>query len=317
MADAPLTEKRFIELFELLFEKKIAPIRADIKELKGFVSHESSAIEYELQQKIEEYLTEKYPSRKLEPFGIKRMDDPKTDEEITELDAAFIIKPYNTRKDYARLKEHKLPFPSKEKINEDGLIFVLAEAKHYIEKSKIKEKLFQFDRIRTIFLMAKKVVDNKSSVNVSEKFIKTVQHHKFLSDINETILIFGASAWEKRLLIDFTEALDERKQCIEKFIESSGNQKINIYKQICQIEQNWYESNQVPNDPELTDDAIMALDNINGAMSHVKLIKPSGNRFSMSDTRAPSGIIQYSLKGGKTRRKERATSAKIEIDSPK
>ena len=111
--------------------------------------------------------------------------------------------------------------------------------------------------------------------------------------------------------------MDERKQCIEKFIESSGNQKINIYKQICQIEQNWYESNQVPNDPELTDDAIMALDNINGAMSHVKLIKPSGNRFSMSDTRAPSGIIQYSLKGCKTRRKERATSAKIEIDSPK
>ncbi len=317
MSDAPLTEKRFIELFEILFEKKIAPIRADIKELKGFVSHESSAIEYELQQKLEEYLLDKYPHRELSPFKMKRMYDPKTDEEITELDAAFILKPYTTRKDYTRLKEHKLPLPSKEKINKDGSIFILAEAKHYIDKEKIMEKLRQFDKIKTIFSMAKKVVDNQTPIDVSEKFIKTVQHHKFLSEISETMLFFGASAWEKRLLMDFTEALDERKQHIEKFMESSGNEKIHAYKTICEIEKNWYNLDKLPNNPELAENEIMTLNTISGAMSHVKLIKPSGKRFLINEDRVTTGLIQYSLKGGKTRRKERASSIKIESEASK
>lgn len=305
MSDIPLTEKRFIELFSSLFktefEKSIEPIKKDIRDLKGFNDHEAHAIEYELQQYLKDYLQKKYPLKIVcVDKIIKAVNDPYDDHEITELDAPFLLKHSIRRANYSRLKEAKLSFPSKEKIIDEPSIFIIAEAKHYIDYDKVKTKLGQFDEICTVFELAK-----NPPTNVTPTFIKTLQHNKYLTNIGESFLVFGAAYWEKRLLFDLEESLETRKDYIKDFLQESGNNKIELYKKICRIESKWYYPNKQPNRIDLPDDKILALKEINGAMSKVIIIKPSGGRFVVGEQTAdPVGISQYSLQGGKTRRRK-------------
>ena len=321
MSDAPLTEKRFIELFAILFDeafdKKIAPIKADIAELKkdvaelkkdmievkGFISHESKAIEYEIGQILKKYLRDTYPTKTIKQFNMKRLYDPYSGKELTELDAAFILEQYSTQKDYSRLKKYNLPFPSKETTENIGKFFILAEAKHFIDKNKIKQKLKQFEIIIKLFSLAKSVKSNNLVQGISEKFKKLVEYNKYLTEITEYILVFGAAYWEGETLLEFENDIEKRKRYIINFLEATDDKKVDIYKKICDIEKNWYDKENLPNNPVLSDTAILALTNIGGAMSHIKIIKPSGHRFTIVNTNEVAGVTQYPLKGGKTRRK--------------
>jgi hypothetical protein len=330
MADVPLTEKRLLEILddileeklekkleekleeklEKKFKEKLDPIYKELKGLRGFQYYESEAIEYELQEVLETYLIAEYPLMKVERFRIKKLSDPKTQQDITDFDAAFLLQNIKYYPDYSRVKEAGLPTPKTKADYTDTAIFIVAEAKHYIDKDKIKEKLAQFDRIRKIFNLIKHISELPENqrtpkiVGVSSKFINTVNHHKYLANVQQIILFFGAAFWQKNLLKDIKGAVSIYKNLISRFNTAQPEQKLNFYKQICSLENNWYEPGDAPNSSSLSPDAIVKLNTIDGAMNYVNFIEPSGGRYMVvtKKEKVPFGITSIPLQGGKLRK---------------
>lgn len=351
MADIPLTEKRFLELLDIVldkkleekleqkleqkleekleeklekildkkledklekkFEEKLAPIYSSLKALHGFQKHESDAIEYELEEVLETYLKNEYQLMKIERFPMKSIHDPKTQKEITEFDAAFLLQTTKYYPDYSRLKKAGLPIPKTKPQYTDDSIFVLAEAKHYIDTDKIKQKLAQFDRICELFNIIKmisKIPENErkpEDFGVDSKFLKTILHNKYLAHINKTILFFGAAFWKKGLLKDFKNDINIYKNLVTKFNSNNNEKRIHYYREICRIEHKWYNESYSPNSPTLSDEEILKLNIIDTAMIHVNFIEPSGGRYIIATTREkePFGITSIPLRGGKSKKR--------------
>jgi hypothetical protein len=335
MADIPLTEKRFFELLDATldqkleekleekldkildkkFEEKLRPINKMLKELKGFQTHESDAIEFELQEVLESYLVAEYPLMKVERFRMKKISDPKTGKDITDFDAAFLVQNINYQPDYSRVKEAALPIPKTKADYTDTVFFAVAEAKHHIDKDKIKEKLEQFDKIRAIFNRMKQISqipENERKpelLGVSSKFLNTILHHKYLARIDQLSLFFGAAHWPEGLLKDIKGAVSIYRHLVQRFNTAQPEQKPNFYKQLCSLESKWYEPGKAPNSPLLSPEQIVNLNTIDGAMLYVGFIEPSGERYKVvtKKEKEPFGITSIPLQGGGGNSKKKKT----------
>lgn len=329
MSDAPLTERRFIELLELRLQpikKDISELKKDVSELKndmiivkkqvqdlkGFQDHESEAIEFELRLVLEKYLQKKYPLYTVDVFPMKDIYDPYTNERITDFDAAYLLKPYHKNRNKElndRLKEHSIQYTRKKDKADKNYIFVLAEAKHYIDSDKIKTKLWQFDRICHLFSLANDIHQTKdrekrTEFGVHPKFLSTVQYNQYLAHIRHYRLFFGAAYWQKGLMHHFRQDVKNRNRLYKEFVSASDHSKIKTYHAIIAIEKKWYNTDQLPNRPELSNDEIMQLQDLQGAMKYVDFIQPSGERYSIIHTTEPVGISSISLQGGSPSEKD-------------
>jgi hypothetical protein len=311
MGDIPLTEKQFLELLDEKFKEKLKPIRSTIDKLQGFQDHEAHAIEFELEMILHKYLTNKYPLMSTNKLGMKFINDPYTTLPITELDAAFLLKPYEYSHDYSRLREAGLPIPQKYDNKNPSFIFILAEAKHYIHREKIAEKLYQFDRICEVFTLVYRILnklDDPKKLGVTKEFLSTVQRNKFLANIKDSILFFGAGYWQKGLFQEFKNDINEYIKLVNDFKSVNGDNKLNIYKRIIELKRKWYGKNYSPSKNEKSSDDIIALNTINDAIYNTRLIQPSGDRFiiqDLDDKKDPMGISTIPIQGGMKTRKIR------------
>lgn len=336
MSDAVLTERRFIELWhqmetrmetrmdtrieamgqkmEAMMDKKLKPIRDTLTKIEGFQKYESDGIEYELEMILKKHMTKTYTTKTVKPFPIKTINNPYTDRHLTDLDAAFLLIPYSPTPDYERMRTYKIPFLTKDPLCDTSNIFVLAEAKHHMNRNKIATKLWQFDQICNLFALAKQIYNSPSpkhpeTYGVTRKFMSTVARNQYLANIDECILFFGAAYWEKGLLRDFQADSKKYKDLAELFRNTSKENKINVYKAIRTIESKWYTNTDHTERKilDLSPEQIMARDSIGGAISCVKFIEPSGDRYCImsnpsENQNGPSGISRLSLQGGKTRK---------------
>jgi hypothetical protein len=343
MADVPLTEKRLLELLEPRFqaiddrfqaiddrfqaiddrfqaiddrfqsiddrfqsiEDKLIRIDKRLIGVEGFQRHESDAIEFELRLVLEKFLRKEYPIYTVKPFPMKEINDPYTNTRITDFDAAYLIEPYRHDKNniHARLKEKGITYTLKRQHNNLHYIFILAEAKHYIDTDKIKLKLWQFDKLIHLFSLANDIIktndkEKRKEFGVHSKFLSTVQYNQFLAHINEYKLFFGAAYWQKGLLTRFKNDVEKRNKLYNQFMIDSGNKKIKIYHDIIHLEKKWYHPNNLPNDPDISDEKILQLQDIKGAMKFVDFIQPSGERYNIVKTTGPVGITSISIEGG-------------------
>jgi hypothetical protein len=316
MADIPVTEKKLVELFkefearldtklDIKFNEKLLPIYTALNELRGFQKHESDAIELELELVIHKYLKEKYKTMNVTLFPAKKLYDPHTNDLITDLDAAFLIKELEYKPDIPRLRDAGLPIPKKLNIKKHS-IFVLAEANHHMTKSKISTKLLQFDRICDLFNTTKSTIQSGNKEGYDEHFIKSLTHNKYFADIDNYILFFGSPFWERGLLKIFKEIVTNYKKLLEQFRNTSdATEKLNLYKDIITLEKEWYPNNKIYR-TIMTDDDIIKCKEIHGAMEYVDFIYPSGERYHIEkNDKEPYGITHISLTGGSSNRKSR------------
>jgi hypothetical protein len=306
-------EERLDRRFEAIdkrfegIDKRFEGIEKNMREIKGFQKHESDGIEFEIYSTLKKYLKVEYGTKKIIDFPIKTLSDPYTFKLLSDLDAAFLIAPYDYKANYSRLAERGIPAPSSKKyISEKTNIFVLAEAKHYISTNKVAFKLSQFDRIIEMVAIAKRIDAGDIPEGIHKSFIKFVKREPMFSQINECYLYFGAAFWYKDDMQKFKKDVEVYKDCVS-VIKTAGMgsaKKIKAYKSIKNIEERWYTNTDdeecIPPKRDLTDDEIVELEDIDGAIAHVEIIIPSGERFSVNEnTNEPSGIVAVSVnKGG-------------------
>jgi len=311
-----LTEKRLLELLEPRFKSiddkfksiddKLISIDIRLHGVEGFQRHESEAIVFELRLVLEKYLRKEYPIYTVKTFPMKSINDPYTDERLTEFDAAYIIQPYthNSGNLNTRLREKNIKYRTlkKQPMNGDN-IFILAEAKHYIDVDKIKLKLWQFDKLMNLFSLAKRIhatknMEKRKEFGVNPKFLSTIQYNQIIAHIHDYRLFFGAAYWQKGLLLRFRDDIEERNRLYNQFVKASGDEKIRVYRKLINVEKRWYQPENLPNHPKLSDDEIARLKDLPGAMKYIDIIQPSGERYSVFRPNEPVGITSISLQGG-------------------
>lgn len=139
---------------------------------------------------------------------------------------------------------------------------------------------------------------------VHPNFISTVQSHTFMAHVSEYRLFFGAAYWQKNILSRFQSDVEKRNRYCEEFRTASNDRKIKLYHDIVQLEMKWYHANQLPNSADLSDEDIVMLTDVNGAMNYVDFIEPSGERYRIPTIHGPAGITALSLHGGKSQTSE-------------
>jgi hypothetical protein len=275
------------------FDKKFKKIDDTLTKLTGFQNYEADAIELELQMVLRKHLKKDNPTMNIYNFPIKTFYDPYTGKTITELDGAFLLKPIIPIIDTNR-------FPLKENIS-NSYIFVLAEAKHHINKNKISKKLYQFDRIIKLFDLTKTLL-NSDKINIEKyapSFITSLKHNAYFVYINKCQLVFGAAYWEKGLLEKLQSAVKDYKKLLNNFrYSSSSDEKVRIYHDILALEKHWYPEGKSLH-LDISDQDIILLSDIHGAMEYVDIIYPSGDRFAIDIPEEPIGISVIPLTGGK------------------
>lgn len=295
-------------------EGRLDKVEGQLRKLKGqmsesisFQAHESFAIEYELEAVLKKHLAKKYPLRVITDFPVKKLYHHLTDKLITDLDAAFLVKPYIRRTNTRRLRNAGIAPPlGRNNAPDNDYYFILAEAKHHVNKNKIAQKLWQFEQIRHRFRLAKRIEDGTADPRESsEQFKRTVQREKYMSKISESRLYFGSPYWDRGLASELSNALQEWNSLADEFQSvSTDEEKIAIFKKIVELETNWYSDTNHPlrTTPKsiVTDADIMALTEIDGAMKYVELIVPSGGRYMIveSHSEGPEGILARTNGGG-------------------
>jgi hypothetical protein len=210
------------------------------------------------------------------------------DNEITELDAAFLISPLTPKYNYSRLTRDEMyaMLPMKYKPT-DKYRFVLAEAKHHINTQKIKQKLEQFHKILQLFAFANTLItDPDMDVSTySPEFIKTVKHHPYLANMDNEgcTLYFGAAYWDSGLLDKFQRMIAEYKKLTADFIGAPFERKVSIYRSLCKLESNWFPLNN----PMLPHKYIAKMERITSIYNQVEFILPSGHRFHVPVEKEP------------------------------
>jgi hypothetical protein len=277
MSDTPLTEQKFFEFMtqfkadfktelktELKTEigaeidKKLAPIKKDLQDVKNFQKYEADAIEYEVQVVLQKELEKSYNVANIKPFPMKNLSDT-SGIPISELDAAFLIKTISI-------------------TPEDTFMFVLAEAKHYIHRGKVAQKLQQFERMVDMLRVAHKIPTEADVSHYNPVFIKTLERNKFLTAITDWKLYFGALYWEKQLAENLQMDIKQCKDLCFRF--GSGQDKLNLYYKIKALEDNWFVTTRTA---QLTDDEILRLPTYDSILEKVDIIIPSGNRYTISN----------------------------------
>ena len=290
--------KRIIDEDRIYWKKRVTSAEVIIKELKGFQQHESDAIEFELQKIIEKYVTRVFSTMTMKPFEIKEPSDPITGETMTDLDAAFLLSELPSMPNYARLREHGIRWRPKKQTNQSSYIFMMGEAKHYINYEKVAYKLWQFDKMRALFDAAKRVAGGADRSLYDDKFIKTVERNVYLSQIDDFFLFFGAAYWEKMLLEALLTAVKSYKKFSEEFNTATPNKKVELYNRMYGMQEKWYMYTKYPEraQPRLHDDEIVNLSTYECALNFVQLVRPSGERYKIIEEQEPEGAYRY---GGK------------------
>jgi hypothetical protein len=286
-------------------DKKLSLITTQITELKRFQIHESNAIEFDLQEVLRKWFKNYYPLMTVQLFDIKHLHDPYTYQELTELDAAFLLTPYKPNPNTSRLKEKGLPFISKQQKYPGKNIFIIAEAKHYITKDKIYQKLNQFEQILSIVRIAKQIQSETSVPKIHPKFIMSIQRDKYIANIDESYIFFGAAYWEKDLMRQFENDVDTWNTYSSKLKNTDKKGKLRIYTDMIRLEQKWHPHKYISHIPVLTNQEIEELTKLDGVLSHVRFIKPSGDRYVVAQANEPIGIAQIPLQGGRQTRKNK------------
>ncbi len=290
--------KKSIDDMRIEMRNRFTNVDIRIKEGKGFQQHESDAIEFELQKIIEKYVTRVFSTMTMKPFEIKEPSDPITGETMTDLDAAFLLSELPLMPNYTRLREHGIRWRPKKQTNQPSYIFMMGEAKHYINYEKVAYKLWQFDKMQALFDAAKHVVNGGDHSLYNDKFIKTVERNLYLSQIDDFLLFFGAAYWEKMLLEALLTAVKSYKKFSEEFKTASGKQKIELYNRMYGMQEKWYMYKKYPEraKPRLRDDEILNLETFECALNFVQLVRPSGERYKIIEEQEPEGAYRY---GGK------------------
>ena len=264
-------------------EQTIGEMKKDITELKQFQKYDSNTIEYELQMLLKKHIKHKYPHMSLKDFPMKIIKNPQ-EVVITELDAAFLIEPKQLHTNYTRLKEagiHHLPTLKLNTTYDEPTIFIMAEAKHHINRAKVIEKLKQFEQVYTLFKYARDIQNNMPQI-YTPYFLKTIQRNKYIANITQWELYFGAANWDKGLLQDLQKDVELRKKLHAKFKVSLEKDKLPIYKRIISIDTKW------------------GIDEtMDSPLEYVKIIVPSGERYKVQES---NEMNDYMLIGGKTRK---------------
>lgn len=267
-------------------ETKVSALDTKVTQLQDFQVMESRAIEYELRKVLITYLSNMYPTKKITQFEMKELKDPATGRVITEFDGAFGLSSFVPRPDMKRIAEAGLPWITKSPdIDSRPEIFVLAEAKHYIHRGKIAKKLGQLDAIMKLFDAAKAYSRDKTLAReYSPKFMRMVERQSSLTNIHSFILFFCASFWDEDMMERFERDIQNRKDLVRDFFVAHENEKrIRIFRTLKELEKRWYVHpdipDQLPPDYDLSDEDVLRLDAIRGAMEHVQCILPSGNRY--------------------------------------
>jgi hypothetical protein len=269
-------------------------VKADIVQLTGFQTHEVQAIEDDFNKLLKKHLQREYPKMTVGTLGIKKMKNPfviDRTETLTDFDAGYLLSPYKHVSDISRLVERSIPIPSREKWLDMSYICVIAEAKHYISRDKIQQKLYQFDIFSKACLLAKDILNAPEELRtaehfgVNESFIASITNESYIAHITDFILFFGAAYWQRGVFDTFSTDVSNYKEYLTKFASANGDQKIRLYKEVLRLENKWYGNYQTPNKP-LSDEDILALESVNGAMKYVEFIVQSGERFTVAHTNA-------------------------------
>jgi hypothetical protein len=296
----PLTEERFLEFVKVFdtrmsgLESRMSNIEKEVKEIKGFQKLEANAIEYELYMLLKTHLRKTHPFLVVNEFPMKRLHDPTTDIEITELDSSFLLTPIKIVPDHSRLIEAGITISPPVAVSATHeSIFVMAEAKHHLTRNKVMEKLAQFERIRHMFKVASSL-GKDASHSYTKKFVETVNKHSFLSSIHKSILYFGAAYWEIGLLQELQHDVEKYKNYKKHFNLSIHNErKGQLVKGANKLESKW--------------NITLSTEQIDGVLAYVAFVVPSGHRFTIpidkKDEFEPESLVAHI--GGQTRKKRK------------
>lgn len=300
-------------MFAVELEKALSPILEKLTsldnkftQLQHFQVLESRAIEFELRKVLTSYLAKIYPTKTITHFEMKELKDPATGKVITEFDGAFGLSSYVPSIDMTRVADAGLPWISKPSdIDTRPDIFVLAEAKHYIHRGKIAKKLGQLDAIIKLFNAAKAYARDKTiRSGYSPKFMRMVERQSSITNIQSFLLFFCASFWDEDMMEHFEGDVQERKNLVRNFFAAKDDEKrLRIFRVLKELEKRWYVHSdvpgQLPQDYNLSDDEVLRLTTLQGAMEHVQCILPSGNRYTIHQTVEEATPVATLAMGGK------------------
>jgi len=305
-------------------ELRLDKIESQMKEVLLFQRYEAETIEYELEMVLVKYLQKKYELNTISLFALKYIHDPYTYALVTELDVALYISPHKkesktviTFEDCPYAKNLKF-IKKQEQLNnysslnnntrrilqDDDAYLVIAEAKHNLTYNKIASKLRQFDIILNYFKCVNDVKNEKTD-GLHRKFIMTVKRNNQLLNIKNIHFYFGAAFWGKGIGPKLQNDIKLWKIHAKKFKNSTKSaDKIKAFKDIINIEKKWYTDHDNPSHQteklKMTDTQILSLETVDGAMNHLDLIFPSGERYKVDDEKEPEGVL--SLITRKTRK---------------
>lgn len=314
MSDAPVTEKRLLEILHEMFDKRfeaidsrfeaidtrfeaidsrfskvfseLKTINGKIDELQRYQKTESTAIEFDLKMVLQKYLTVKYPRMEVLPFPMKTMNDV-SGAQITELDAAFLVSTSVPKIDYSRLKEEGFPRNIiRPNTVPKSSILAIAEAKHNINADKIATKLYQFDRIKALIRSLKDVSNNSHPT-----LVQMASRNAYLLQISEFNFFFGAAFWQEKVATELVCAIKKHKSLCNYFRTAPADKKVGIYKQICEIQATWYKTKPTPCNPDLPEYVILALPSIDSSLNQLEIITPSGERYAVVREKQPDGTV--------------------------
>jgi hypothetical protein len=261
---------------------------------------------------LQTYLKKEYPLMTISKFKINTIKDPKTNQMITNLDASFLLTPYTYEPDYSRLYSAKIAKLIPRQINKIlSNIFVMAEAKHRIDRDKIKIKINQFQRIKNYFFLAKKTSELLKTntpkkvieqLHVMNGFITTIQRNPEYANVDTFFLFFGALYWQQGLLLEFRTDLETYTKLSDDFTTASVQQKKRLYNHLRALEKKWC-SEEFYTQTSIDLEEITKAHEYHGILYSVKLIQPSGERYEILNKKEPLGITNVIIHGGNTRKK--------------
>lgn len=108
-----------------------------------------------------------------------------------------------------------------------------------------------------------------------------------------------------RYELDIEDDVNKWNKLCEEFHTLVGDTKLRIYNTLMKLESKWYPEEYIKNKPKLTDNEIIQMKNIDGTLSYVKFIYPSGDRYSVSQTTESTDLNGFSFRGGYKTRKNR------------
>jgi hypothetical protein len=177
----------------------VAKLEDRVVTLERFVKIDSTGIENEINQAVFQHLPQRFPGFDIKPFTLKNIFNPIGNNQITELDGAYIL---------VHKQEHTLSLPARRYL-------IIVEAKHHVDYTRINRKLEQMYILKEFLKAAKDVSLN--SKRYTNKFKNSVKNYK-LDTIDEIYLYIGGPTWENEM-VKYVKSLN-KVESISRVINS-------------------------------------------------------------------------------------------------